>query len=241
MILKNYLDIFLAEASKKVGRGKYYRKKLYSTERILNKNYPLKDNFKFLQVGANDGKSFDFLFSFVIERNTRGIVIEPVKDYYNELCENYKNYNEIKTVNKAIHKNELSITIYKIVKYKLELYPDWVKGIASTNKSHLLKFDIINEAHISEEIVEADKLMNIIKCYDFDYFDYFQIDTEGYDFEVLSMFDFTKYKPSMIKAEFINLTSQEKIMTKKILTNNGYYIFFEGLDIIGVDLNKIKL
>lgn len=87
----------------------------------------------------------------------------------------------------------------------------------------------------------GEPLMVIIENCKIAYFDYFQVDTEGYDYEVLAMFDFSVYKPKMIRAEYINLTPPEKKGMITILKKNGYYIFFQGLDIIGIDLKRIKL
>ncbi|HBY68353.1 MAG TPA: hypothetical protein DEG69_11690 [Flavobacteriaceae bacterium] len=241
MLLKNYYFIFLARTSKTLGKGKYFRKKLFSARRILELNFPADDDFSFLQIGANDGVSFDFLHSFVMKRKSSGIVLEPVKDYFDELCENYKTVPAIIKINRAIHRSEKSIIIYKIDKNKTYLYPDWVKGIASFNVEHLTKFESIDREHIIEEKVLAEPLMNIIERISIPKIDYFQVDTEGYDYHVVDLFDFSKYKPRMIKAEYINLKLEEKKKMKKKLKENGYFFFFEGLDIVGMDLNTIKL
>src|SRR5690606_12891373 len=154
VLIKNYIPIFLAIISKKIGRGKYYRKKLFSTRRILEKNYKNNCEFSFVQVGANDGISFDFLYHFVIKRNSTGVLVEPVKEYFDELSINYKKYNRILKVNKALHKTEKKAIIYKVDKTKIDLYPDWVKGIASFDKTNLTKFNVINLQHIVKEVVE---------------------------------------------------------------------------------------
>lgn len=241
MLLKNYYFITLAKLSKNLGRGKYYRKKLFSTRRILENNYPLGEPFSFLQVGANDGVSFDSLYSFVTKRKISGIAIEPINNYFLELCKNYSAYPDVLCINKAVHETASSATIYKVNETMIKHYPDWVKGIASFSKEHITKFDFIDPVHIQEEIVEAAHLMNIIENTQLKSFDYFQVDTEGYDLKVINMFDFRNYKPKIIKAEYINLAADEKKAMRKILKKHGYFVFSQGLDIIGIDLNKIKL
>ncbi len=241
MMLTNYMYIFLSITSKLFGRGKYFRKKLFSPRRILEKNFPLESNFSFLQVGANDGVSFDFLYNFVINRKSKGVVIEPIKEYYKELCENYKNQPNILKINKAINSTVGNATLYKIDSTKIDSYPDWVKGIASFNLNHLTKFDFIKKEHILEEMVIAEPLMNILNDCNISSFDYFQVDTEGYDYEVVGMIDFQKYRPKMVKAEYVNLKKLEKKQMKHLLKIQGYFVFIEGLDIIGIDLKRIKL
>ncbi len=241
MVLKNYFLISVAQISRFMGRGKYFRKKLFCCQRIMEKNFHKQSRFSFVQVGANDGVSFDFLYNFVINRKSKGIVIEPIKEYYKELCENYKNQPNILKINKAINKVAGNVKLYKVDSSKIELYPDWVKGIASFNLNHLTKFEFIKKEHILEERVKAEPLMNIINKCNLSGFDYFQVDTEGYDYEVVDMFDFEKYKPKMVKAEYVNLSMEEKKKIKTKLRSNRYYVFFQGLDIVGIDIKRIKL
>ena len=241
MVLKNYFLISVAQISRFMGRGKYFRKKLFCCQRIMEKNFHRQSRFSFVQVGANDGVSFDFLYNFVINRKSKGIVIEPIKEYYKELCENYKNQPNILKINKAINKVAGNVKLYKVDSSKIELYPDWVKGIASFNLNHLTKFEFIKKEHILEERVKAEPLMNIINKCNLSGFDYFQVDTEGYDYEVVDMFDFEKYKPKMVKAEYVNLSMEEKKKIKTKLRSNRYYVFFQGLDIVGIDMKRIKL
>ena len=241
MVLKNYFLISVAQISRFMGRGKYFRKKLFCCQRIMEKNFHKQSRFSFVQVGANDGVSFDFLYNFVINRKSKGIVIEPIKEYYKELCENYKNQPNILKINKAINKVAGNVKLYKVDSSKIELYPDWVKGIASFNLNHLTKFEFIKKEHILEERVKAEPLMNIINKCNLSGFDYFQVDTEGYDYEVVDMFDFKKYKPKMVKAEYVNLSMEEKKKIKTKLRSNRYYVFFQGLDIVGIDMKRIKL
>lgn len=241
MLIKNYTYLFLANTSQWLGRGKYYRKKLFSSQRILENNFPEQSAFYFLQVGANDGKSFDFLYSFVINRDCKGIVIEPIREYYIDLCENYNAYPAIIKINKAVSRTPGSSVIYKIDKDYMNLYPDWVKGIASFDINNLTRFKFIKREHILEERVTTEPLMNIFLESNFTKLDYFQVDTEGYDYHVVDMFDFSYLKPKMVKAEFVNLIPEEKEKMRKKLKNYGYYVFIEGLDIIGVDLKKVML
>jgi hypothetical protein len=166
----------LAVVTKRIGRGKYFRKKKFSTKNILNNNYSINSFFSFIQIGANDGVSFDFLYDFVTKRDAIGIVVEPVQSYFAELLENYKKYPKIIKVNKAVHKQKKDILIYKIKEDKIHRYPEWVKGIASFEIVNITKFGMISEHDIIHESVKADTLENIIsqcKIFDFDYFQVF--------------------------------------------------------------------
>ena len=45
----------------------------------------LHSNFTFVQVVANDGKRFDPINKYVVQYKWRGIVIEPIQEYFDEL------------------------------------------------------------------------------------------------------------------------------------------------------------
>ncbi len=51
-------------------------------EEILNNNFPVKAPFSFIQIGANDGVSFDSLYDMVLQRKSKGVVVEPLSDYF---------------------------------------------------------------------------------------------------------------------------------------------------------------
>jgi FkbM family methyltransferase len=241
ILIKNYLLIFIIRFLNKFARGFVLSKKTFSSRAILERNYPKKSTFNFVQVGANDGVSFDFLYDFVINRKPKGILIEPVKDYFKELQQNYNGFDGLVLLNVAIHPFEKSLMINKISPDSIQKYPDWVKGIASLDVNHHLKTGIAT-ADIVQEEVKADSLMNIINEYLVDKrLHYFQVDAEGFDYEVLKQLDFSSIKPLLIKFENVNLNEDEKKASMEILKANNYFLFNEFGDTIAVDLKKIKL
>lgn len=239
--LINYFMLFVIKVLNSFGRALYFRKKIFSCQNILETNFPQKASFNFIQVGANDGISFDFLYDFVIKRNSVGIVIEPVKQYFDELSINYENFPNITPVNKAVHPYLKNVPIYRINEAAIQKYPDWVKGIASVDKNHYKRVNI-EAVDIVEILVEADTFTNVVnKNYKLQTVDYIQIDTEGFDFEILKMVDFKLLKPAIIKYESVNLSQSDENDAIRSLEKNGYYVFKEGGDSFGLDLKVIKL
>lgn len=239
--IKNIFLLFVIKFVNKFGRGFSIKKRIFSSQRVLENNFPKTNSFNFIQVGANDGISFDFLYDFIIERNSEGIVLEPVKEYFDELTQNYINYPKIVKINKAVHALQKSIVINRISPNAVEKYPDWVKGIASLDVKHHKK-NGIESCDIVEELVKADNLMNIINQNMVNWnVDYFQVDTEGFDCEVIKMIDFNIIKPKIIKYEFVHLNNQDRNFLELLLKDQGYFIFKEFGDIVGVDLKNIKL
>jgi FkbM family methyltransferase len=239
--LKNKIIIFSINILNKLGKGFIIKKNVFSCRNILEKNFPINQNFNFIQIGANDGVSFDFLYDFVVKRKSSGLVIEPIKDYFIELEKNYINFPEIKKINKAIHPFEKEVTMSRINPKTMHKYPDWVKGIASLNANHHKKTGIdVND--MLKQTVEADDLMNIIKAnYDNKKVNYFQVDTEGFDYEILKTLDLNYCKPEIIKYEVVNLNENEKNKLELMLKAKGFFLFKESVDMIAINLNKIKL
>lgn len=216
-------------------------KKNFSLQDILNKNFPPNQPFYFIQVGAWDGTGYDFLYDFVKERKSAGIVIEPLPDYFEKLKQNYSYNPSVIPVNKAVFHEKKEIELYRVDPTRTEGLPDWAGGIASVDPAHHKKAQIPSSVIITET-VQADTLMNIIKeYYPYDTADFFQVDVEGYDFDVITQLDFTFINPDIIKFEYINLGAEIAEKAIGLLKTKGYYCFYDDIDIIAVRLKKIKL
>jgi FkbM family methyltransferase len=154
---------------------------------------------------------------------------------------NFEYNSKILAINKAIHPTASEVTMYKIKPSSLHQYPDWIKGIASLDKNHYLKSKV-DRIDIIEELVKAETLNSILdENPSLKDIDYLQIDTEGFDYEVLKMVDFKLLNPKMIKFESVNLNLKEKIASKNLLIKYGYYNFDEFGDTISIDLKRIKI
>lgn len=238
--LRNLIFILVYKIKYKLNIRNY---KLYSFERTLQKSFRKEKEFSFIQVGANDGVSFDDLYSFVTNRKSKGIVIEPIKEYFHELVGNYINFKNIKPVNMAVYLSKATLKIYKINPDRINKYPDWVKGIASLDKDHHQKTGILVEDMITEN-VDADHLMKIIHenyTGDIKNIDLFQVDTEGFDYQIIKMIDFNIMSPKVIKFENVNLKEIQRKELNTILFKKGYKVFNEGGDTIALNLRKALL
>lgn len=234
MYIKNIARIVKRKLSSDPGN-------VFSMKTVLEKNYPPGSSFDFILIGANDGVSHDFLFDFLQKRNSRGIAAEPVLEYFEKLSKNYAVFPDVVLINKAVHATKKQVLIYKADPFKLKQLPDWAEGIASFDPEHHKKSGTsVND--IITEIVNADTLMNMVKEHLINKNpDLFQVDTEGYDYEVLKQIDFTVMHPSIIKFEYVNLSLDDANKAIRLLKQKGYYCFYDNIDIIGVRLKSIKL
>jgi FkbM family methyltransferase len=190
-------------------------------------------DFTFVQVGANDGILFDNLYYFVTEHRCRGLVIEPLSDFFERLVLNYRHYPRVTPVRVAVHPTASSCRLYRVDPARQAEHPNWAAGIASLLPEHHRRFDGI-ERHMIGEDVPAMPLMRLLDDHKIESLDLLQVDTEGFDAEVLRMLDFKRLRPAIIKYEHVGLTAEDRDATQRTLLTQGYRTFAEGGDTIAV-------
>lgn len=195
--------------------------KISLSEKMLTNLQKENKNVKFLQIGANDGVSFDCLYDYVTKNRWSGVAVEPLREFYDKLCFNYSEFSNVELVNLAIHPTKESISLFKVNPTYYNEFENWVKGIASLEKEHLIKHGV-PENKIIEESVRCVNLMELIKKHNLYNVDYIQIDTEGFDSEILKMLNFDVVKPKMIKFEHIHLSEGELKHIIDLLKRNKY-------------------
>ncbi len=176
---------------------------------------------KFVQIGANDGIQFDNLYFTVTSERWAGIVVEPLTDLYDRLKFNYQDYPQVVPVNVAIHPSKEQEIIFRVKRSCLRNYPVWAAGIASMSKAHLLAHKIRDEDIVGENVL-CRSMMDLLREHSCTDADVLQIDTEGFDAEIIKMIDFTEFRPIIIKFEWMNLSKEDQKEVKYILQNSGY-------------------
>lgn len=159
--------------------------------------------------------------------------MEPLPDMFERLSLNFKHHAQIKPVRVAVHPSETTAFIYRVSKNRLDQYDDWCSGIASFSKDHLLKHNIKLE-DIEYEVVPCQPLMTLIQEQGLTNIDYLQIDTEGFDHEVLNMLDLEQVKPAIIKFEKVHTPANEFKKIQRKLEHHGYEIIDDTRDAIAV-------
>lgn len=209
---------------------------------LLFNNYFLQsEDFFFVQIGANDGVMYDPIYHIIQKYNLPGILLEPIDDYYQKLEENYRDNSNVVTVKKALHPSKNKEIIYGL--RKNHPLHEAYNGIASFNLNHLLKYKdprktpekwlVPNiEDYIIQEEVECITFDKLILDYNVKKIDLLQIDTEGFDVEILKMINFNAIKPSIIRYEVGHLKKEDLIKSIHLLKIHQYKFLDEGFDII---------
>ena len=204
--------------------------RILSEVNALNLNAVLKilfDNYKIdqiIQIGANDGQSFDELNYFIVKNKTNSILVEPILENFKKLEINYKNLDFVKLENSAISiKNEVS-KLYKVDSKYLNLYGGHIPAIPSFNKEHLINHGV-SSRHIISEVINPITIKELIFKYQVENLDLLFIDTEGYDGKIVHNFlDNSNLRPFIV-FEYVHIQNITFLNLTKELVKQNYSFF----------------
>ena len=156
----------------------------------------------YFQIGTNDGND-EFRKKVILDNPNLVILVEPNTELIQTIKNNYSNINNVVIYNNAIYNNsneEVELYIpaknaiygtradnghtYSHVNYSLVPMNDW------GDKKDMVK--IKTKTITFEDICRLNNITEI---------DYLQIDTEGFDSEIIKMINFNKYKINTIRFE----------------------------------------
>ena len=206
-------------------------KSFLDIERILK--YLIKNNIikSLVQIGANDGQRFDVLNTFIKEYKLNCILVEPIKEYFEELKKNYKNFENISFENSLISVNNEIFHIYKVDTKYLNQYDEHVKGISSFDYKHLIKHGV-KKKHVTKQKINSITLKELLLKYNYHNFDLLFIDAEGYDGKIVN--DFLTSSPirPYIIFEYIHIDNKIFDTLTTTLKKNNYIFFSVNENII---------
>jgi hypothetical protein len=111
--------------------------------------------------------------------------------------------------------------------------PSWYDQLGSFNKSHITSLISGIEPFIEETSLKGISINSLLLKHDITSIDLLHIDTEGYDYQILSQLDLQKFRPRIILYERKHLSSEEVISAIKFL-KPFYKLYNLGGDTIAV-------
>jgi FkbM family methyltransferase len=198
--------------------------------------YPMlkNDDFFFVQIGAFDGISFDPIYPFIRKYGWWGILLEPQKDSFDRLLQTYHwaiGQENLIFLNCAISENEETRKFYTV--RRNSNMPIWTQGLSSFNIDTILKH--ANEIpeiadSIVENLVECTSFESLTERYNISRIDLIQIDTEGYDYEIVKTLKLDNFKPSIINYENKHISMKKQHELISYLSSYGYKMYCNGHD-----------
>lgn len=198
----------------------------------------MKDVFV-LNIGSMDGVLFDEMYAYTLMYNFRGLYVEPIPYLFEKLKKNmlssgnlfensaimdYDGETEMLMINSdAIDDGTVNSCFYGMS----AVYPPR-NGLASEgDKATVEKFG----SKIKVPCITFDTLLhrhNILS------FDVVKMDAEGYDYQIFKQIDINKYKPKIIRLEWINLSKDEYDCMIETLDKNNYVYEIGDQDITAI-------
>ena len=188
----------------------------------------------FVQVGGFDGQSNDPLFSHVTSLHWKGLVVEPQPDAFASLASAYAGEPQVALENVAVAAKEGTETLWRIRRGVLGL-PEWAPQLASFDREVVLrhKAQIPNiEDLIEPWPVPCRTLTSLLTKHELHRVDVLQIDVEGFDYEVIKLIDFERWKPAIVRYEHAHLSEDDAEACLELLAGQGYRLAVERRDTI---------
>jgi FkbM family methyltransferase len=199
----------------------------------------------FIEVGSNDGEQHDHLRPFILASAWRGIMVEPVPYVFERLRRAYGANERIAFENSAIGERDGTLPFFHVrdaSAEERERLPDWYDGIGSFSRESLLGHadeipDI--EQRIVRAEVETLTFESLCRRHGVDEVDLLVIDTEGYDWRILSSIDLGSRHPRLIVYEHFHLSAADRSAAAEHLRAHGYETMEEGFDTFCLDTSRV--
>lgn len=186
-----------------------------------------------VQIGSNDGMTGDPIFDLIRKNgNWRVTFVEPVPYLFEKLKQNYSYDTRFRFERAAINdgSEQIFYSVRPEAKEHIPDLPDWYEQLGSFYKENILyHLNGVLEPYMEETVIKGMTLSQLFEKNDVTDLQLLHIDTEGYDWKVLSKLDLSKYKPAVILFEHKHLKRGERKASIKFLKKD-YYIFALGAD-----------
>jgi FkbM family methyltransferase len=181
-----------------------------------------------LQVGAYDGVEYDQVHHLIRRYRWRGLLVEPQPGAFARLVENYADQPQLRFEGAALADRDGSTTLYM---------PATVEGspavsVLASFDEQTLRRGIGHNARIRSVEVPTLTVPSLLARHGVAQVDILQVDTEGFDYEVIRMVLAARVEPSLIRYEHLHLPVSTRRACAELLAERGYRLHRDGIDTI---------
>ena len=184
----------------------------------------------FVQIGAHDGLHFDPVRPYVERHHWKGVLVEPPPEIFRRLVANYAGEPQLAFENAAIAQQDGTATLYAF--RKDGILPDHATMLASFNRQSLVHNGHDYKGEIEELTVRTLSLESLLAKHGIARFDFLQIDTEGFDYEIIRMLESCPIQPGVIHFESAFMDAAYQFKCGETLHRMGYRALIIGIDTI---------
>lgn len=198
---------------------------------LLQQKSPL----TFVQVGAYDGAENDLLNFYIKRGMLRGVMVEPQPQAFSALRTNYAGIDGLQFENAAIAASDGIARLYRVREEFADLCPR-SRQMAAFHPDVILRHYAGRVADPTQvlEVTEVPTVTfpTLLSRHGIETVDLLQIDTEGFDYQVLRLFDFTRIRPSIVNFERVHLSTADQIRAYELLFSHDYLLEEHGWDCV---------
>jgi FkbM family methyltransferase len=189
----------------------------------------------FIQIGANDGVKNDPIFSFVKQYQWKGILVEPLPDFYEKLVSNYQSAKNLTFENVGISDQNGEMDFYFLPPEYNK--PEWLQQIGTFDKE-AIEFNLANFPELIGKIerrkIQTFTLKHLLDKNKVLKMDLLIIDAEGFEYKILKQLEQLSEKPSYILFEWGCMKENVQNDLFNFLRNQKYKLYSSSGDVLAV-------
>lgn len=190
----------------------------------------------FVQVGAHDGTQLDPLREAILGSRWHGIMVEPVPYVFARLAARYRTNPRVILENVAVADHDGTQEFHFLGEAgRGDDVWKWYDALGSFKRDVILRHGELVE-DIEERLVSVDlpcvTFTTLCERNGLDHVDLVQIDTEGYDREILELIDYERFAPSLVIFEHLHLDREARDACRALLAGHGFDQVSDGMDTI---------
>lgn len=188
--------------------------------------------FYLIQIGANDGILADSLNPLIRKYGLRGCLVEPMKDFYEDLIKNYSDQPQLEFRNSLISDSDGYGVIHRFKRDSP--VPAFFHGLARDDFEYIKKRAVSEgvENYIETVKVEKQSFSSLLKSLNAPSISLLYVDTEGSDDKIIYAAFSCGLYPPVIQYEWSEMPPARRHQLKMTLLDNGYRFIDVGADTI---------
>ena len=197
----------------------------------------------FVQVGAHDGTQLDPLREAILGTRWRGIMVEPVPYVFERLAARYRTNPRVMLENVAVADVDGTRAFHFLARAGSgdDIWK-WYDALGSFKRDVILSHrGFVHD--IDSRLVTVDlpcvTFSTLCSRNDLERVDVVQIDTEGFDREVLELIDFSRFQPALVMFEHLHLDDGGRAACRALLAEHGLDAVSDGMDTIALSARAL--
>jgi FkbM family methyltransferase len=184
---------------------------------------------RFVQVGANDGRSGDPLRELIAAGRLQGVLVEPQPEPFERLRKRLDDVDGLRFVRAAITEQDGPVTLYTDPERSTlgTLEPD--RNLIRDRRRRAVELS-----------VEGLTFASLTDRHDIDGFELLQLDTEGFDYKILRQVPLDEHGVQVVNLEYYCLPVAERRAAGELLERAGFALLYGEADLLAVRRDRFE-